>query len=82
MGGFLKTPHHERNPRRLLVRESALSAEPVLAVEVAVVARHDDDRVLELSHVLEHLEDATRRVVDSQEHLEPTDDGVVPTANT
>ena len=49
--------HLERHPDRLLVDARLVARDPVLAVEVAVVGRVDDQRVVELALRLERVDD-------------------------
>ena len=60
-------PRDDWNPCGLFVRKPALVAQAVLAVEVAVVARENDESVGELSLFFERLDDLSDAIVHRRE---------------
>ncbi len=65
----LRVADDQRDARGLLVREAPLLVEPMLPIEVAVVAREHDDRVVELAELLERPHQPAEALVHAQEHL-------------
>ena len=65
------------NPRALLIGESSLTTQAVLAVEESVVTGDDNHRVVERAHCLECRDESPGGIVHTEQHLEPTDDCVV-----
>ena len=64
----------ERDARGFFVSQAAFLVQSVLAVEVAVVAREDHHRVVELAHLAQRSHDTRETLIDAEQHLEPVAD--------
>ena len=66
-----------RNTKRFFVGETPLGAQPVLTVEVAVIAHDDDDRLVELIRFFQCVQEPAEAVVHCHQHLQPLPNGAV-----